>query len=85
MVFSFWRIGAMKLKCPKCHSFVFERFRVIEAVLVIAELYAFYRIIGSSLVPNYLIPGVLIGMIGLEYSIRYIYVKVQNKRNKNKY
>lgn len=75
----------MKLKCPKCHSLVFERFRAIEAILVIAELYAFYQIVASESVPSYLIPAVLIGMIALEYLIRYAYVWVQNKHNKNKY
>ena len=75
----------MKLKCPKCHSFVFERFRAIEAVLVIAELYAFYQICASSLVATYLIPVVLVGLIALEYMIRYAYVWVQNKHNKNRY
>ena len=75
----------MKLICPKCHSFVFERFRAIEAILVIAELYAFYQIVANELVKVYMIPLLLIGLIALEYAIRYAYVWLQNKHNKNKY
>ncbi len=75
----------MKLKCPKCHSLVFERFRAIEAVLAIAELYAFYKVVSSASVATYMIPIILVGLIALEYAIRYSYVWIQNKHNKNKY
>ncbi len=75
----------MKLKCPKCHSYVFERFRALEAVLVIAEIWVFYLIVSNSIVEDYMIPIVLLGMILLEYTIRYAYVWIQNKHNKNKY
>ena len=75
----------MKLKCPKCHTFVFERFRAIEAIVVIAELYAFYRVVSNSSVATYMIPIALLGLVALEYAIRYSYVLIQNRHNKNKY
>ena len=85
MKFSFWGISAMKLKCPKCHSFVFERFRAIEAILVIAELFAFYKLVSSSLVTTYMIPVLLIGLVAFEYAVRFAYIMIQNKHNRNKY
>ncbi len=75
----------MKLQCPKCHSFVFDRFRAMEAVVVLAELWAFYKIVSNSLVKVYMVPVVILGLIALEYAIRYVYIAVQNKHNKNIY
>lgn len=75
----------MKLVCPKCHSLVYKGFRAIEAVSVIAEIYVFYRLVSNSLIPTHMIPVVVLGMIAVEYIIRYAYVWLQNKHNKNKY
>lgn len=75
----------MKLACPVCHSYVYKGFRAIEAVSVIAEIYIFYQLVSNAFIKTYMIPLVLIGMIAIEYAIRYAYVWLQNKHNKNKY
>lgn len=83
--FSFWRLDAMKLICPMCHTYIYKGFRAIEAITVIAEIYLFYMLVSNSLIKTYMIPVVLIGLVALEYMIRYAYIWVQNRHNKNKY
>ena len=83
--FSFWRIDAMSLQCPICHTSVFKGFGVIEVLSVLAGLGAFGLAVIALGLKGYQLLLLALAIIAFEYAVRLVYIWIHNVRNENIY
>ena len=75
----------MKLQCPVCRAFVFERFRLFEVLAVIGGLGALGFAIAVLDLKGFEILLCAVGIIVVEYLIRLIFIWIHNYQNENIY
>ncbi len=75
----------MSLQCPVCRSFIYEKYRGLEALIVIAGLgVSAFAVMYLSL-KLYFIPILFLLVAIAGYMIRFVYIWLHNLRNENIY
>ncbi len=73
----------MTLQCPVCHTYIFNQFRLIEALTIVAGLGLIGLAVMKFDLSWYIVPILLVGLVAFEYLLRLAFVWIQNKLYEN--
>ena len=75
----------MKVECPKCRVLVLAKYKSVELIMFILALILLVFVFFSSVFTNTQLIFIMLGVVVLEYLVRYAYVVMHNLRNKDYY